>query len=40
MKDSTKAWIYVCSMLVTWVMIDKVLEVYFDNYEVQPKIQD
>ena len=39
MKDSTMAWIYVCAMLVTWVVIDKVIDIYFDNYELQTKFQ-
>jgi len=40
MKDSTIVWIYVCSMLMTWVMIDKVVDIYFDNYEMRTKFQD
>ncbi len=35
MKDSKIVWVYLCSMLVIWIMIDKVLDVYFNKYEVQ-----
>lgn len=40
MKDSTIVLVYLCVMLVSWVMIDKVLDMYFDNYGIQSKIQD